>query len=50
MRSGGSYDIFWQSPIALSLLLVALTALLVNLYRGLRGRGPRQGAHGSGIA
>jgi len=50
MRSGGSFDIFWQSPIALSLLLVALTALLVNLYRGLRGRGPRQGAHGSGIA
>lgn len=50
MRSGGSFDIFWQSPIALSLLLVAFTALLVHLYRGLRGDGPRQGTHSSGTA
>jgi putative tricarboxylic transport membrane protein len=50
MRSGGSVDIFWQSPIALSLLLVALTALLVNLYCGFRRKGQRQGTNGSGIA
>ena len=50
MRSGGSFEIFWQSPIALSLLLVALTALLVNIYHGLRAKRPKQGTPGSGIA
>jgi len=50
MRSGGSFEIFWQSPIALSLLLVALTALLVNVYRGLRGGGSRQGKQRSDSA
>ena len=36
MRSGGSFSIFFSSPIALSLLILSGIILLWNVYKGLR--------------
>jgi putative tricarboxylic transport membrane protein len=36
MRSGGSFSIFWQSPIALTFLFISLLLLSWNIYKGLR--------------
>lgn len=36
MRSGGSFSIFWERPITLTLILVAFSLLLLNIYRSLR--------------
>jgi putative tricarboxylic transport membrane protein len=38
MRSGGSFDVFWQSRLALFFILLAGLLLLLNLGRGLRSR------------
>jgi len=37
MRSGGSFSIFWESPIALTLVAVAGLLFLWNLFQGLKG-------------
>jgi putative tricarboxylic transport membrane protein len=36
MRSGGSFSIFWESPIALTLLVAAGLLFLWNLFRSLK--------------
>jgi putative tricarboxylic transport membrane protein len=36
MRSGGSFSIFWQSPIAMMLIALSCLLFLWNLYRSLR--------------
>ncbi len=36
MRSGGSFSIFWQSPITLTLILFSCLLFLWNIYRALR--------------
>jgi putative tricarboxylic transport membrane protein len=36
MRSGGSFSIFWKSPISLVLLALSGVLLLWNVYRALR--------------
>ncbi len=36
MRSGGSLSIFWESPIALALVLISGLLFVWNLYRALR--------------
>jgi putative tricarboxylic transport membrane protein len=38
MRSGGSFSIFWQSTIAMTLILSSCLLFLWNLYRSLRPR------------
>jgi putative tricarboxylic transport membrane protein len=37
MRSGGSFSIFWESPIALTLVAVAGLLFLWNLFQSLKG-------------
>jgi putative tricarboxylic transport membrane protein len=37
MRSGGSFEIFLYSPIAMTLIVAACALLAWNLYRSLRG-------------
>ena len=40
MRSGGSFDIFWNSPIAMTLIVLSVLLFLWNTYRSLRpGKG-----------
>jgi len=39
MRSGGSLDIFYKSPIAATILLVSFALLLWNIYRISKGKG-----------
>jgi putative tricarboxylic transport membrane protein len=36
MRSGGSFDIFWNSPIAITLIVLSVLLFLWNIYRSLR--------------
>jgi putative tricarboxylic transport membrane protein len=36
MRSGGSFDIFWNSPIAMTLIVLSVLLFIWNIYRGLR--------------
>jgi len=36
MRSGGSFSIFWKSPIALVLILLSFFLVVWNVYRSLR--------------
>jgi putative tricarboxylic transport membrane protein len=36
MRSGGTFGIFWQSPIALTLIVLSGVLLLWNVYRTMR--------------
>jgi len=36
MRSGGSFSIFWKSPIALVLILLSFFLIFWNVYRSLR--------------
>ncbi len=36
MRSGGSFSIFWESPIALTLIALACLLFLWNVYRSLK--------------
>jgi TctA family transporter len=36
MRSGGSLAIFWESPIAMVLIILAGLLFFWNLYRSLR--------------
>jgi putative tricarboxylic transport membrane protein len=36
MNSGGSLSIFWERPIALTLLVISILMLLWNIYRSLR--------------
>jgi len=36
LRSGGSFSIFWESPIALTLIVVAILLFLWNLFRSLK--------------
>jgi putative tricarboxylic transport membrane protein len=36
MRSGGSFSIFWESPLALPLIFISIILLLLNIYRALR--------------
>ncbi len=36
MRSGGSFDIFWNSPIAMTLLVLSALLFLWNIYRSLK--------------
>jgi len=36
MRSGGSFDIFWNSPIAMTLIVLSVLLFLWNTYRSLR--------------
>ena len=36
MRSGGSFSIFWESPIALTLITLACLLFLWNVYRSLK--------------
>lgn len=36
MRSGGSFSIFWESPISLVLILFSCLLFLWNIYRGLK--------------
>jgi TctA family transporter len=39
MRSAGSFSIFWQRPITLTLIGFALLLLAWNIYKGIRGAG-----------
>jgi putative tricarboxylic transport membrane protein len=36
MRSGGSFSIFWESPIALTLVVAAVLLFLWNIFRSLK--------------
>ena len=36
MRSGGSFSIFWESPLAMALIFISIFLLLWNIYRALR--------------
>jgi TctA family transporter len=36
MRSNGSFLIFWESPIAMTLVTMSFLLLFWNIYRGLR--------------
>jgi len=36
MRSGGSFSIFWKSPMALVLLVTSGVLLLWNIYRAVK--------------
>jgi putative tricarboxylic transport membrane protein len=38
MRSGGSFSIFWQSPISMILIILSCLLFLWNVYRSLRPR------------
>ena len=46
MRSGGSFSIFWESPVAMILILISLFMLCWNIYRAMR---PAKGHVGEGI-
>jgi putative tricarboxylic transport membrane protein len=37
MRSAGSFAIFWQRPITLTLIVFSLLLLTWNIYKGVRG-------------
>jgi putative tricarboxylic transport membrane protein len=36
MRSGGSFSIFWESPVAMILIFISLFMLCWNVYRATR--------------